>query len=76
MKPRATLAAMTFTPGGRGIVRFRRLRERLERTQGVRVFGLPDMQGYLTAAGFDSFQPLTYGSILVFRARRGAASGS
>ncbi len=72
MKPNAPLAAMTFTPGGRGIVRFRRLRERLQRTQGVRVFDIAEMEGYLTAAGFDGFQPVAYGSTLVFRARRRA----
>ena len=72
MKPGAPLAAMTFTPGGRGIVRFQRLRERLERSRGVRVFGISEMEQYLATAGFDDFQPTTYGSILVFRARRRA----
>jgi len=70
MKPGATLAAMTFTPGGRGILRFRRLRERLRRNQGLYVFGVSEMEGYLHAVGFDNFRPKTFGSILVFCARK------
>lgn len=72
MKPGAVLAAITFTPGGRGLLRFRRLREQLQRRQGLRAFAISDMQAHLAAAGFDDFHPTTYGSILVFRANKRA----
>jgi SAM-dependent methyltransferase len=70
MKPKSTLAAVAFTRRARGIPFFRRLFERLEHGGAARLFEIPEMAGYLDAAGFEDFRPTSYGSILVFRARR------
>ena len=76
MKPAAPLAAMTFTPGGRGVFRFRTLRERIERKNRIHVFGLDVMEEYLRAAGFEDFRPKTFGSILTFSAEARLRGGT
>jgi len=73
MKPAAVLSVFTFTAGRAGILKFRRVRERSRHKQGLHVFELPELQRYLTAAGFEDFQPTVSGSILTFSARRQAA---
>jgi SAM-dependent methyltransferase len=70
MKPGAILAVFTFTGGRGGILKFRRVREWYRRDQGLHVFDLPEMDGYLTASGFKGFQPEVSGSILTFSARK------
>ena len=73
MKPGAILAVVTFTAGRGGILKFRRVREWYRRDQGLHVFELPEMEQYLTASGFEDFQPEVSGSILTFSARKHAA---
>jgi ubiquinone/menaquinone biosynthesis C-methylase UbiE len=73
MKPGAILAVFTFTAGRGGILKFRRVREWLSRDQGLHVFELPQMEQYLTASGFNDFQPEVSGSILTFSARKQVA---
>jgi len=68
MKPGAILAVFTFTAGRGGILKFRRAREWYRKDQGLHVFGLPEMEQYLTASGFKDFQPEVSGSILTFSA--------
>jgi ubiquinone/menaquinone biosynthesis C-methylase UbiE/uncharacterized protein YbaR (Trm112 family) len=68
MKPGAILAVFTFTAGRGGILKFRRVRERYRKDQGLHVFELPEMEQYLTASGFKDFQPEVAGSILTFSA--------
>ena len=68
-KPGATLAVFTFTAGRRGILKFRRGREWSLR-HGMHVFDLSEMEQYLTASGFEDFQPEVSGSILTFSARK------
>jgi ubiquinone/menaquinone biosynthesis C-methylase UbiE/uncharacterized protein YbaR (Trm112 family) len=70
MKEGAPLAVMTFCAGDGGILRFRRVRDHVEQDHGTRIFELPELEGYLAEAGFADFQPQTYGSLLVFSARR------
>ena len=70
MKEGAPLAGTTFITGNQGILRFRRIRERLQQKRGVHVFEIPELEQYLVQAGFESFQPQVYGSILVFGARK------
>ena len=70
MKPGAILAVFTFTAGRGGILKYRRVREWFRRNQGLHVFELAEMEGYLTAAGFKDFQPEVSGSILTFSARK------
>jgi ubiquinone/menaquinone biosynthesis C-methylase UbiE/uncharacterized protein YbaR (Trm112 family) len=70
MKGGAPLAVMTFIGGDKGILRFTRVREHVRKDHGVHVFEIPELEGYLTEAGFEDFRPQTYGSVLVFSARK------
>jgi ubiquinone/menaquinone biosynthesis C-methylase UbiE/uncharacterized protein YbaR (Trm112 family) len=72
MKEGATLAVMTFTAGNGGVLRHRWVREHVEADHGAHIFELPELEGYLNQAGFESFAPEVYGSVLVFSARRAA----
>jgi SAM-dependent methyltransferase len=73
MKPGAVLSVFTFGAGRGGILKFRSVRAGTMRKHGMHVFELPEMEGYLAAAGFTDFQPEMSGSILTFSARRQAA---
>jgi ubiquinone/menaquinone biosynthesis C-methylase UbiE/uncharacterized protein YbaR (Trm112 family) len=69
MKVGAPLVATTLVATSRGIFRFRFFRERARRQQS-RIFELDDLQDYLTSAGFADFQFQTFGSMLLFQARK------
>ena len=71
VKSGAPLAVMTFVAGDKGILRFPRIREHVRRDHGAHIFELPELEGYLVQAGFEGFRPQTYGSVLVFSARKG-----
>ena len=73
MKPGAILAVFTFTVGRGGILKFRCVRKWSLRNHGLHVFGLSEMEQYLTASGFEDFEPEVSGSILTFSARKQAA---
>ncbi|MGA2702515.1 MAG: methyltransferase domain-containing protein, partial [Isosphaeraceae bacterium] len=73
MKPAATLSVFTFVAGRGGVLKFRRVREWSLRNHGLHVFGLSEMEQYLTASGFKDFQPEVSGSILTFSVRKQAA---
>jgi ubiquinone/menaquinone biosynthesis C-methylase UbiE/uncharacterized protein YbaR (Trm112 family) len=66
----APLAVMTFVAGDKGILRFPRIREHVRRDHGAQVFKLPELKEVLAQAGFEGFRPQTYGSVLVFGARK------
>jgi hypothetical protein len=70
MKAGAPMVVMTFIVSNRGILRSRRIREHAQKDHGLHIFELPELDGYLTAAGFESFKPQTYGSVLVFSAQK------
>jgi ubiquinone/menaquinone biosynthesis C-methylase UbiE len=70
MKEWAPLGVTTFTAGNKGILRFRRIREHVQHSHGAYVFELSELERHLIEAGFENFQPQTYGSILVFGARK------
>ncbi len=70
MKEGAPLAVMTFWAGDRGILRFSWARAHIDEEHGAHVFELSELEGYLSEAGLTDFQPQTYGSLLVFSARR------
>jgi hypothetical protein len=70
MKAGAPMVVMTFIVSNRGILRSRRIREHAQKDSGLHIFELPELDGYLTAAGFESFKPQTYGSVLVFSAQK------
>jgi hypothetical protein len=42
----------------------------VQKDHGLHIFELPELDGYLTATGFESFKPQTYGSVLVFSAQK------
>jgi len=69
LKPGAILSGFTFTNGTGGILKHRRVREWYV-DHGLHVFELPEIERYLTASGFEGFQPEVAGSILMFSARR------
>ena len=73
MKPAAILSVFTFTAGRGGVLKFRRVREWSLKNHGLHVFDLAEMEQYLTASGFEDFQPEVSGSILTFSARKQAA---
>jgi SAM-dependent methyltransferase len=75
MKPGAILSVFTFGAGTGGILKFRRVREHSLRHHGLHVFELAEMEKYLTAAGFEDFQPEMSGSILTFGARKQPGRG-
>lgn len=66
MKAGAPLAVMCFAAGSKGLFKYRSLRERAEK-RGGHIFELPDLERYVTEAGFADFRPHAYGSILVFQ---------
>jgi len=72
MKPAAILSVFTFGAGHGGILKFRRVRDWSRSRHGLHVFDLSEMEQYLTASGFQDFQPELSGSILTFSARRQA----
>ena len=69
MKPAAILCVFTFTAGRGGILKFRRVRDWIQK-HGMHVFTLPEMEQYLAASGFAGFDPEISGSILTFSARK------
>ena len=71
MKAGGILAVTTFAPVRTGILRYQRIRERIER-DGVRLFEPAQLDGYLTQAGFEDFRPQLDGSVLTFGARKRA----
>jgi ubiquinone/menaquinone biosynthesis C-methylase UbiE len=73
MKPAAILSVFTFVAGRGGVLKFRRVREWSLRNHGLHVFALPELEQYLTTAGFKDFQPEVFGSIVAFSARKQAA---
>ena len=72
MKAGAPLAVMCFIAGGKGLFKYRRLRERAEK-RGGHIFELPDLERYVAEAGFEDFRSQAYGSIVVCSARKRSA---
>ena len=69
MKAGAPLAGMCFAAGSKGLFKYRSLGRRAEK-RGGHIFELPDLERYVTEAGFEDFRPHAYGSVLVFSARK------
>lgn len=70
MKASAPLAVMCFAISDRGLLKYRSLRERMERKSGGHVFALADLAQYVAEAGFQNFRADTHGAVLVFSARK------
>jgi ubiquinone/menaquinone biosynthesis C-methylase UbiE/uncharacterized protein YbaR (Trm112 family) len=69
MKAGAPLAVMCFFAGGKGLMKYKSLRDRAEK-HGGHIFELPDLGRYVTEAGFEDFRSKAYGSIVVCSARK------
>ena len=69
LKVRAPLAVMCFALIGSGLIKYKSIRERAERGGG-HIYSIADLGRYVVEAGFEDFCPHTYGSILVFSARK------
>jgi len=70
LKPAAPLAVMTFTPGDKGLFKLTWARKRVQK-RGFHLFALDEMERILLESGFVDFQPKIYGSVLLFKARKG-----
>jgi len=69
MKAGAPLAVMCFVISNRGLLKYRFMRDRVER-RGGHVFALSDLERYVAEAGFEGFHPHAHGAVLVFSARK------
>jgi len=69
MKPGAPLAVITFTPGKKGMFKYRWAQERVRR-RGFHLFPLGEIERHLSDTGFAQFEPAVYGSLLLFTARK------
>jgi ubiquinone/menaquinone biosynthesis C-methylase UbiE len=70
MKEGASLGAFTFFAGNAGILRFRRIREHVRKDHGAHIFEIPEIENYAMEAGFETFEPKMYGSVLTFSVRK------
>jgi 2-polyprenyl-3-methyl-5-hydroxy-6-metoxy-1,4-benzoquinol methylase/uncharacterized protein YbaR (Trm112 family) len=69
MKPGAPLAGMCFARIDSGLMKYKSIRDRAEKGGG-HIHTVADLERHVAAAGFQDFRPHTYGSILVFSARK------
>ena len=69
MKAGAPLAVMCFVFGPRGLVKYRFMRDRVQK-KGGHLFELSQLERYVAEAGFEGYRSHAHGSILVFSARK------
>ena len=69
MKAGAPLAVMCFAHIDSGLIGHKSIRERAEK-RGGHIDSVDVLEHYVAEAGFEDFRPHTYGSILVFGARK------
>ncbi len=71
LKPGAPLVVLTFLDRGQPFVHLRRLAEaRNDKLFKLHVFEVPELEQDLAQAGFEGFEPLVYGGVIIFRARK------
>jgi ubiquinone/menaquinone biosynthesis C-methylase UbiE len=69
LKPGAPLVVLTFLDRDQSFFRMRRRAEaRNDKLLKLHFFEVPELEQALTQAGFDGFEPLIYGGIIIFRA--------
>jgi len=73
MKLGAPLAVMCFALINSGLIRYKSIRERAEKGGG-HIYSVADLERYVVGAGLEDFSPHTYGSVVVFSARKKGAS--
>jgi len=69
MKAGAPLAVMCFALINSGLIKYKSIRDRAEKGGG-HIYRIADLERYVADAGFEDFRPHTYGSVLVFSARK------
>jgi len=67
MKARAPLAGMCFALINSGLIKYKSVRERVERGGG-HIYSVADLEQFAGEAGFEDFRPHLHGSVLVFSA--------
>ncbi|MGE5603385.1 MAG: class I SAM-dependent methyltransferase [Nitrososphaerales archaeon] len=71
LKPGAPLVVLTFLDRDQPFVRLRRRAEaRNEKLLKLHMFEVPELQQALARAGFEGFEPLIYGGVIILRARK------
>jgi len=69
MKVGAPLAVLCFALINSGLIKYKSIRDRAEKGGG-HIYSVADLERYVVEAGFEDFRPHTYGSVLVFSARK------
>ena len=72
MKAGAPLAVMCFALVNSGLIKYKSIRDRAEKGGG-HIYSVADLERFVAEAGFADFRPHTYGSVVVFSARKKAA---
>jgi len=72
MKAGAPLAVMCFARINSGLMKYKSVRDRVEKGGG-HIYSVADLERYVGEAGFEEFRQHAYGSVLVFSARKSAA---
>ena len=71
LKPGAPLVVLTFLNRDQPFLRMRRRAEaRNDKLLKLHFFEVPELAGALAQAGFEGFEPLVYGGVIIFRARK------
>ena len=71
LKPGAPLVVLTFLNRDQPFVRLRRRAEaRNDKLLELHMFEVPELEQALAQAGFEGFEPLVYGGVIIFRARK------
>lgn len=70
-EPGAPLVVLTFLNRDQPFFRMRRRAEaRNDKLLKLHFFEVPELAGALAWAGFEGFEPLVYGGVIIFRARK------
>ncbi len=73
LKPGAPLVVLTFLARDQPLVRLRRRAEaRNAKLLKLHMFEVTELEQALAQAGFEGFEPLIHGGVIIFRARKGA----
>ena len=71
LKPGAPLVVLTFLNRDQPFVRMRRRAEaRNDKLLKLHLFEVVELEEVLAQAGFEGFEPLVYGGVIIFRARK------
>jgi ubiquinone/menaquinone biosynthesis C-methylase UbiE len=72
LKPGAPLVVLTFLDRDQPFVRMRRRAEaRNDKLLKLHMFEVPELEQDLAQAEFEGFEPLVYGGVIIFKARKG-----